>query len=134
MVRAMSDDPAVEAWARGGDPHTIDRALRRWPDRRRGEGSWDRLAERIRKRVDEKPAKGRKAAAVSTLDADPAAIPVFEDDTAPPMEQQTAMPETNEHDADLEGLAALTRTSQVPGAMPSTPPRSLGPSPRRRAR
>lgn len=126
VVRAMSDDPSVEAWARG--VYSLDRALRQWPDRRRGEGSWDRLAERIRKRVEEKPAKGRKGASVTTHDADLTAIPVFEDDTAPPMEQQTAMPETNEHDADLEGLAALTRTSQVPGAMPSTPPRSLGPS------
>ena len=63
VVRALADDPEAERWARG--LYTIDRAMRAWPDRGRADGAWDRLAERIRKRVDEKPAKGRKGASVS---------------------------------------------------------------------
>lgn len=124
VVRAMTEDPAVEAWARG--LYTVDHALRAWPEVRRGEKSWGRMADRIRKRLD--GAKGRGGRAVTPEDEAFIAAPTFDDDAAPPREQQITMSETNEHDADLEGLAALTRISQVPGAMPSTPPKSVGPS------
>jgi hypothetical protein len=124
VVRAMTEDPAVEAWARG--LYTVDHALRAWPEARRGEKSWGRMADRIRKRLE--GAKGRGGRAVTPEDEAFIAAPTFDDDAAPPREQQITMSETNEHDADLEGLAALTRISQVPGAMPSTPPKSVGPS------
>ncbi|MEZ4391956.1 MAG: hypothetical protein R3A48_12740 [Polyangiales bacterium] len=125
VVRAMAEDPSVEAWARG--LYTLDRAMREWPEVRRGEKSWGRMAERIRKRVE--GAKGRASSEVRATDDAYTAAPVFDDDdAAPPREQQITMSETNEHDADLEGLAALTRISHLPGAMPSAPPRSLGPA------
>jgi hypothetical protein len=117
VARAIDADPEARAYARS--LHTLDAALRRWPDRPRAESSWEALAARIDARVAELPtgAKVKKKKGVSAEEADPAAAPVFQDDLHPPTETNQAMSETQDQDADLEGLAALTRTSNLPPSM-----------------
>jgi len=117
VARAIDADPEARAYARS--LHTLDAALRRWPERPRAESSWEALAARLDARVAETPtgAKVKKKKGVSREEADPAEAPVFQDDLHPPTESNQAMSETQDQDADLEGLAALTRTSNVPPSM-----------------
>lgn len=129
VARALEAEPGAEAYARG--LYVIERALRRWPERARDADDWERAAARVMARVEPEPprAKVKRGTAVSPDDFDATAAPVFEDGPAADYtESMRTMSEPQDNDADLEALAALTRTSLGPGAIPSTPPRAVGPS------
>ncbi|MFO0607541.1 MAG: hypothetical protein U0324_30540 [Polyangiales bacterium] len=114
VARAIDADPEARAYARS--LHTLDAALRRWPSRAREDAAWESLAARIDARVAELPsaAKVKKKKGVSPQEPDFAAAPVFQDDPHPSTESNQPMSEPQDQDADLESLAALTRTSNVP--------------------
>jgi hypothetical protein len=119
VARALDQDPDARAYAR--DLHTLDHAMRNWPARARTDAEWERLATRLDAKFEEvarERAKVRKGKKVSPAEPDPAAVPVFEDATTQAPESKLVMSEPQENDAELENLAALTRTSTVPSAMP----------------
>ena len=117
VARAIDVDPVARAYARS--LHSLDAALRRWPARTRDDASWEALAARIDARVAALPseAKTRKKKGVSKPEPDPAAAPVFQDDSHPSTETHQPMSEPQDQDADIESLVALTRTSNVPPSM-----------------
>ncbi|MEZ4406310.1 MAG: hypothetical protein R3A52_07535 [Polyangiales bacterium] len=119
VARALESDPDAVAYAR--ELRAIESALTRWPTPERAAAEWDARAEALLAALGPEP-KGRRRSGVEARD--PLAFPTFDDEN--PMESQPAMSEPNDHDPDLDNLTALTRTSLGPGAIPSTPPRSLG--------
>ncbi|MDB4931065.1 MAG: hypothetical protein JWM10_3549, partial [Myxococcaceae bacterium] len=119
VAAAIEHDPAARAYARA--LRRDDRALRAWPVRARSESDWSAAEARVLAALAAE-AKVGAAARVPAGDTDDLAPPAFDDDGAPPMETRPAMSEPNEHDPDLENLAALTRTSLAPGAVPSVRP------------
>lgn len=121
VARALDDDPEARAYAR--DLHTLDHALRAWPKSQRTDAEWERFAARLDAKLEEaakERAKVRKGKKVSNPEPDPAAVPVFEDGSTQAPESKLVMSEPQENDADLENLAALTRTSTVPSGVPVT--------------
>lgn len=118
LARALERDPVAREYA--ASLRRVDRALRSWPTGARTESEWEASAARVLAAI-EADAKDPGAARVLTGEFDPFAPPAFADD-ASPMETRPAMSEPNEHDPDLENLAALTRTSLAPGAVPSVRP------------
>jgi hypothetical protein len=122
VVNAVDVDPEAREFARG--MHTLEAALRAWPSRARSDAQWERFASNIVAKLDE-VAKVKSARTVSRDEADPAAAPVFEDETPSRMESKQAMSELQDNDNDLEALAALTRPSSV---VPSIPPKPTAPS------
>lgn len=122
VVNAVDVDPAAREFARG--MHTLEAALRAWPSRARSDAQWERFANNTLAKLDE-VAKVKSARTVSRDEADPAAAPVFEDETPSRMESKQAMSELQDNDNDLEALAALTRPSSV---VPSIPPKPTAPS------
>ncbi len=118
VARALDEDADARAYAR--DLHTIDRALRTWPARARTDAEWERFASRLDAKLEDaarERAKVRKGKKVSSAEPDPAAVPVFEDGSTQAPESKLVMSEPQENDADLENLAALTRTSTVPSGV-----------------
>lgn len=118
VARALDEDPDARAFAR--DLHTVDRALRAWPTRSRTDAEWEKFAARLDAKFEEaarERAKVRKGKKVSHAEPDPAAVPVFEDGSTQAPESKLVMSEPQENDADLENLAALTRTSTVPSGV-----------------
>ncbi|TAK30662.1 MAG: hypothetical protein EPO40_06670, partial [Myxococcaceae bacterium] len=120
LARALDRDPVAREYA--ASLRRVDRALRSWPVSARPESEWEASAARVLAAI-EADSKDPGAARVLSGDDDPLAPPAFDDD-ASPMETRPAMSEPNEHDPDLENLAALTRTSLAPGAVPSVRPHS----------
>ncbi|MBK8693376.1 MAG: hypothetical protein IPN17_14065 [Deltaproteobacteria bacterium] len=120
LARALDRDPVAREYA--ASLRRVDRALRSWPVGARPESEWEASAARVLAAI-EADAKDPGAARVLAGEIDPLAPPAFDDD-ASPMETRPAMSEPNEHDPDLENLAALTRTSLAPGAVPSVRPHS----------
>lgn len=121
VARALDDDPDARAFAR--DLHTLDHALRAWPATKRSDAEWERFAARLDAKLEEaakERAKVRKGKKVSNPEPDPAAVPVFEDGSTQAPESKLVMSEPQENDADLENLAALTRTSTVPSGVSVT--------------
>lgn len=118
LARALDRDPVAREYA--ASLRRVDRALRSWPVGARPESEWEASAARVLAAI-EADAKDPGAARVLAGEIDPLAPPAFDDD-ASPMETRPAMSEPNEHDPDLENLAALTRTSLAPGAVPSVRP------------
>jgi hypothetical protein len=121
VASAIEHDPAARAYAAA--LHRDDRALRAWPLRARPESDWSAAEARVLAALDA-GAKVGPAARVPAGETDDLAPPAFDDGGASPMETRPAMSEPNEHDPDLENLAALTRTSLAPGAVPSVRPHS----------
>ncbi|MDO9016939.1 MAG: hypothetical protein Q7V43_08525, partial [Myxococcales bacterium] len=119
LARALDRDPAARAYAAG--LRRVDRALRSWPLRERPESAWEASEARVLAAL-EADAKVRGGARVPPGEIDDLAPPSFDDDGASTMETPPAMSEPNEHDPDLDNLAALTRTSLAPGAVPSVRP------------
>jgi len=119
LARALERDPAARAYAAG--LRRVDRALRSWPLRERPESAWAAGEARVLAALDA-DAKVRGGARVPPGEIDDLAPPSFDDDGASTMETPPAMSEPNEHDPDLDNLAALTRTSLAPGALPSVRP------------
>ncbi len=130
VARALDVDPEAASYARG--LYVLERALRRWPVRPRDEADWERAEAKLLARIESDPgrAKVKRGAEVSRDDLDATAAPVFHDGGAADhdTESMRTMSESQDNDADLEALAALTRTSLGPGAIPSSPPRAVGPS------
>lgn len=127
ITRVLDRDPKAREFARG--LYALEKAMTSWPTRARSESDWEKLAGAIDKRIAaaaKEAAKVRKGGGVSKQEPDPAAFPEFDEPT-PMMESKQVMSDPNENDADLEGLAALTRTSLGPGAI-NAAPRSLAPS------
>lgn len=123
VAHAIDTDPEARAYARS--LHTLDAALRRWPVRVRNEAAWEALAMRIDARIAELSSEARVKKKGALDDAlDPTAVPVFQDDPHPSMESHKPMSEPQDQDTDLERLAALTRTSNLPPnlAVPSVRP------------
>ena len=120
LERALDRDPVAREYA--ASLRRVDRALRSWPVSARPESEWEASAARVLAAI-EADAKDPGAARVLAGEIDPLAPPAFDDD-ASPMETRPAMSEPTEHDPDLENLAALTRTSLAPGAVPSVRPHS----------
>lgn len=119
VARALESDPDAVAYAR--ELRAIESALSRWPTPARADAEWSARADAILAALGPEP-KGRRRSGVEARD--PLAFPTFDDENL--MESQPAMSEPNDHDPDLDNLTALARTSLGPGAIPSTPPRSLG--------
>ncbi len=128
VARALHEDPAAGDYARS--LHTLDRALRTWPVRTRSDADDEAFLRRLDAKLDEavrERAKARKGKKVSApAEPDYAAAPVFEDDPSPNRESKQPMSEPQEHDADHENLAALTRVSTVPARVSAVP--SMRPS------
>lgn len=116
VARALEQDPEARGYAAG--LYRIDAALRSWPLAVRSEAAWAESEARVLA-VIAAAAKVRGAGRVPPGETDDLAPPTFDDDSTSMMETRPAMSEPNEHDPDLENLAALTRTSLAPGAVPS---------------
>ncbi|MBI5514372.1 MAG: hypothetical protein HY909_11425 [Deltaproteobacteria bacterium] len=126
VARALAEDPGAARYAL--ELRSLDRALRRWP----APGLAPEALERLTAQVDhclDGVAKVRRSETVSRQEPgadpgrDPAGVPQFEDEPKIPTESIQTMSEPNEPeastegDSDLEGLAALARTSLGPAAM-----------------
>lgn len=135
VVAALESDPDARAFARG--LHAVERALRSWPTTTRSAADWERFASEIERRLGQEPwesaSDGRGA--LSPLAWDPLSSPPLREDD---VEQAVSEPEhkamatshdDNQNDDDLEGLAALTRTSTAPTSTSLAPPPSLRPGP-----
>jgi hypothetical protein len=124
VVRALADDPAAARYAL--ELRALEGALRRWPSPALAPEALDGLLNRVEQALDGL-AKVRRAEPVSRQDGgEPAAVPQFDDEPSIPTESIQTMSERNEPeastpsndvDSDLEGLAALARTSLGPRAM-----------------
>ncbi len=128
VVTALAHDPEAAAYARG--IHAIDRLLRVWPEAEQTSPRGDDARARIEARLD---AMLASESGSSPRHENPGAqfdftAPPDLDDPSPTMETHVAMTEPHEPDADLENLAALTRTSIGPGTRASIPPRSQNPA------
>ncbi len=122
LSKALSRDPAAKAYAQA--LRADDRRLRAWPTRDRSAAQWEAAEAKILAALDAE-AKIAGGERIPPGETDYSAPPAFRDDDASPMETRPAMSEPNEHDPDLENLAALTRTSLAPGAVPSVRPHAV---------
>lgn len=124
VTAALENDPDAVVYLR--ELRTIESALSHWPLRERSDSEWASHSEAIVRALERESSTAKGRARPDVEAQDPTAIPAFDDENT--MESQPAMSEPNDQDPDLDSLAALTRTSLGPGAIPSIPPRSAGAS------
>ncbi len=116
VVRALESDPEAQPYARG--LYVIEAALRRWPLSARREDAAGRRFDAIIAALEktDRAARVQHAPSRPSEDFDATAAPLFDDDPAPFTEKHPTMSEPNDIDADHEALAALARTSTLPGS------------------
>lgn len=135
VVAALENNPQAHAFARG--LYVIEDALQNWPQPRRTAADWEKTASGIERRLGEAPWEkvAKVRGTLQPISWNPLESPPLSEDeslTKQPEQKPMSQPrDDRDADDDLEGLAALTKTSSSPTtslASPSRPSMPTGPS------